>query len=90
MGGGLVAVEDGAVRAGLPLPIAGLMSDQPLEVVREEMDELLAVAQEMGSQLHDPFMTMSFLALPVIPALKLSDKGLVDVSQFKIVPLFED
>lgn len=90
MGGGLVAVGDGAVRAGLPLPIAGLMSDQPLEVVREEMDELLAVAQEMGSQLHDPFMTMSFLALPVIPALKLTDKGLVDVSQFELVPLFED
>ncbi|MBC8248514.1 MAG: adenine deaminase, partial [Anaerolineales bacterium] len=90
MGGGLAAVENGAVRARLPLPIAGLMSDQPLEVVREEMDELLAVAQEMGSQLHDPFMTMSFLALPVIPALKLTDKGLVDVNQFKIVPLFEE
>jgi adenine deaminase len=90
MDGGLAAVENGAVRARLPLPIAGLMSDQPLEVVREEMDELLAVAQEMGSRLHDPFMTMSFLALPVIPALKLTDKGLVDVSQFKVVPLFED
>jgi adenine deaminase len=90
MGGGLAAVENGEVRARLPLPIAGLMSDQPLEVVREEMDELLAVAQQMGSQLHDPFMTMSFLALPVIPALKLTDKGLVDVSQFKVVPLFED
>jgi adenine deaminase len=89
MGGGLVAVENGAVRARLPLPIAGLMSDQPLEVVREEMDELLAVAQEMGSQLRDPFMTMSFLALPVIPALKLTDKGLVDVNQFKLVSLFE-
>ena len=90
MGGGLAAVENGAVRAGLPLPIAGLMSDQPLEVVREEMGKLLSVAQEMGSQLHDPFMTMSFLALPVIPALKLTDKGLVDVNQFKIVPLFEE
>ncbi len=90
MGGGLAAVENGAVRACLPLPIAGLMSDQPLEVVREEMDELLAVAQEMGSQLHDPFMTMSFLALPVIPALKLTDKGLVDVNRFEFVPLFEE
>ena len=90
IGGGLAAVENGAVRARLPLPIAGLMSDQPLQMVREEMDELLAVAQEMGSQLHDPFMTISFLALPVIPALKLTDKGLVDVDQFKLVPLFED
>ena len=90
MGGGLAAVENGAVRACLPLPIAGLMSDQPLEVVREEMEKLLAVAREMGSQLHDPFMAMSFLALPVIPALKLTDKGLVDVDQFELVPLFED
>ncbi|MGA9348673.1 MAG: adenine deaminase [Anaerolineae bacterium] len=90
MGGGLAAVENGAVRARLPLPIAGLMSDQSLEVVREEMDELLAVTQEMGSPLHDPFMTLSFLALPVIPALKLTDKGLVDVNQFEFVPLFED
>ena len=89
IGGGLAVAENGAVRAGLPLPIAGLMSDQSLEAVREEMDELLAVAQEMGSRLHDPFMTMSFLALPVIPALKLTDKGLVDVGQFKIVSLFE-
>ncbi|GAI96119.1 unnamed protein product, partial [marine sediment metagenome] len=64
IGGGLAAVENGAVRARLPLPIAGLMSDQPLQMVREEMDELLAVAQEMGSRLHDPFMTISFLALP--------------------------
>jgi adenine deaminase len=90
MEGGLAAVENGVVRARLPLPIAGLMSDQPLEVVREDMDELLAVAQEMGSRLRDPFMTMSFLALPVIPALKLTDKGLVDVSQFELVPLFEE
>ena len=90
MGGGLAAVENGAVRDHLPLPIAGLMSDQPLEVVREEMEKLLAVAREMGSQLHDPFMAMSFLALPVIPALKLTDKGLVDVDQFELVPLFED
>ncbi len=90
MGGGLAAVENGAVRASLPLPIAGLMSDQPLEVVREEMDKLLAVVQQMGSQLPDPFMTMSFLALPVIPALKLTDRGLVDVNQFELMSLFEE
>ncbi len=89
MGGGLAAVENGAVRARLPLPIAGLMSDQPLEAVREKMSELLAVAQQMGSQLRDPFMAMSFLALPVIPALKLTDRGLVDVGRFEFVPLFE-
>jgi len=90
MEGGLAAVENGVVRARLPLPIAGLMSDQPLEVVQQEMEELLAVAQDMGSQLPDPFMTLSFLALPVIPALKLTDKGLVDVSRFEFEPLFEE
>ena len=90
MGGGLAAVENGAVRASLPLPIAGLMSDQPLEAVREEMGKLLVVAQEMGSRLRDPFMAMSFLALPVIPALKLTDRGLVDVNRFEFVPLFEE
>jgi len=89
MGGGLAAVENGMMRACLPLPIAGLMSDQPLEAVQEKMSELLAVAQQMGSQLRDPFMTMSFLALPVIPALKLTDRGLVDVGRFEFVPLFE-
>ncbi|HIC93826.1 MAG TPA: adenine deaminase [Anaerolineae bacterium] len=89
MGGGLAAVEGGEVRARLPLPIAGLMSDASIKVVRREMDELLAAARGMGCRLRDPFMTMSFLALPVIPELKLTDKGLVDVTQFKFVPLFE-
>ncbi len=88
--GGLVAVADGQVLASLPLPIAGLMSDRPYEEVNAALNRLLAVAHELGSDLHDPFMTLSFLALPVIPALKLTDKGLVDVTQFKFVPLFEN
>jgi adenine deaminase len=88
--GGLVAVADGQVLASLPLPIAGLMSDRPYEEVNAALNQLLHVAHELGSDLHDPFMTLSFLALPVIPSLKLTDKGLVDVTQFKFVPLFED
>ncbi|MGQ9492544.1 MAG: adenine deaminase [Anaerolineae bacterium] len=88
--GGLVAVAGGNVLASLPLPIAGLMSDRPYEEVHAALNKLLAVAHELGTDLHDPFMTLSFLALPVIPALKLTDKGLVDVTQFKFVPLFED
>ncbi|MFQ5874558.1 MAG: adenine deaminase C-terminal domain-containing protein, partial [Dehalococcoidia bacterium] len=72
------------------LPIGGLMSDRPIEEVRAKMDELLATAKGMGCTLSDPFMAMSFLALPVIPELKLTDKGLVDVNEFKFVPLFED
>ena len=88
MGGGLVAVAGGEVAGQLPLPVAGLMSEEPLEIVRRQMDGLLAAARDLGSPLHNPFMTLSFLALPVIPALKLTDKGLVDVNKFDFVLLF--
>jgi adenine deaminase len=88
MGGGQVAVADGQICAACPLPIAGLMSDQPLERVRDQVAALTAAAHVLGCTLPDPLMTMSFLALPVIPALKLTDKGLVDVGKFDLVPLF--
>lgn len=90
MRGGLVAVDQGEVKARLALPIAGLMSDQPIEIVRRHMDDLLRTTRSMGSHLFDPFMTLSFLALPVIPELKLTDHGLVDVNQFQFVPLFAE
>ena len=87
--GGGQAVADGSdVLALLPLPIAGLMSDLPLEDVRDRLDQLHAAARGLGSRLHDPFMATAFLALEVIPSLKLTDKGLVDVEKFEIVPLF--
>ncbi|RLC81395.1 MAG: adenine deaminase [Chloroflexi bacterium] len=89
MKGGLVAVADGKVLARLALPIAGLMSEKPINEVREELEELTEAAKALGCTLKEPFMAMSFLALPVIPELKLTDKGLVDVTQFKFVPLFE-
>jgi adenine deaminase len=88
MGGGLVVVADGEVLASLPLPIAGLMTDAPVSQVHLRMQHLLRAAESLGSKLPDPFMTLSFLSLPVIPELKLTDKGLVDVTQFKIVPVF--
>jgi adenine deaminase len=88
MRGGMAAVDDGKVLAKLPLPIAGLMSDQPIELVRDQMETMIKAARQLGSGLRDPFMAMSFLALPVIPSLKITDKGLVDVDQFRIVPLF--
>jgi adenine deaminase len=90
MGGGLVAVCDNRVCAELALPIAGLMSQEPVLTVRDQLDNLIHVARDFGTSLHDPFMTLSFLALPVIPELKITDKGLVDVNQFKFVPLFVD
>jgi len=89
-GGGQIAVADGEVLAMLALPIAGLMSDRPLSAVHEAAEALAAAARELGCGLTAPFMTLSFLALPVIPALKLTDKGLVDVEQFEIVPLWAE
>ena len=86
-GGGLAVADGETVRALLPLPVAGLMSDRPIEEIRRGMDELLAAARELGSKLHDPFMAMSFLGLEVIPSLKLTDRGLVDVERFELVPL---
>jgi adenine deaminase len=88
MGGGLVVVAEREVLASLPLPIAGLMTDAPVSQVHLRLDTLLKASESLGCRLPDPFMTLSFLSLPVIPELKLTDKGLVDVTQFKIVPLF--
>ncbi len=90
MGGGLVAVLDGAVLGSVPLPIAGLMSDQSVQTVRAQMNALLTCVKELGSPLHDPFMYLGFLALEVIPKLKLTDQGLVDVDQFDFVSLWVD
>ena len=89
MGGGLAVVSGGMPIAKLSLPIAGLMSPEPVHVIRDHLDRLLASAREIGSTLQNPFMTLSFLSLPVIPELKITDKGLVDVRRFQIVPLFE-
>lgn len=88
MGGGLAVVLDGRVMASLPLPIAGLMSDRPLKIVARAMDRLLEAARLLGCKLPAPFMTMSFLALPVIPEIRLTDKGLVDVERFEVVSVF--
>jgi len=85
LGGGLVAAADGKVISALPLPIAGLLSDQPLDKVVNKLEEVEKAAAGLGSKLSAPFATLSFLALPVIPELRLTDKGLVDVLQFKIL-----
>ncbi len=88
-GGGLAIGSDEGPVDVMPLPIAGLMSDQPLEVVVEAIERLKARARDWGSPLRNPFMALSFLALPVIPELKMTDLGLVDVQSFAFVPLFE-
>jgi len=88
MNGGLVAVLDGKVLASLPLPIAGLMSEAPIAQVNLQLEALHRAAKDLGCKIPDPFMTLSFLSLPVIPELKITDKGLVDVNMFKLVLLF--
>jgi len=87
MQGGLVVVDGQEVKASLPLPLAGLISLEPAEKVVSRMEALHKAAQEIGSPLPHPFLTLSFLALPVIPELKLTDKGLVDVAAFRIIPI---
>lgn len=88
MGGGIVVVDADTVLAKLPLPVAGLMSEAPIEDVRVSYDALISAAQHLGSTMHDPLVAMSFMGLEVIPWLKLTDKGLVDVEKFEVVDLF--
>jgi adenine deaminase len=87
IGGGIVVSDGGRVRGELPLPVAGLMSDRPLAEVDARLRELEGLLREMGVAQDAPFMTLSFLALSVIPALKITDRGLVDVGRFELVPL---
>ncbi|MFW5868009.1 MAG: adenine deaminase [Armatimonadota bacterium] len=86
-GGGQGVATDSEVQALLPLPVAGLMSDRPPAEVAREMRALHTAARSIGSALDDPLMALSFLALPVIPKLKLTDRGLVDVERFELVEL---
>ncbi len=86
-GGGMVAVRDGQVLALVPLRIAGLMSEEPVEVVNEQVQELAGAWRELGCDLASPFMTMSILALPVIPELRITNRGLVDTVNFTPVEL---
>lgn len=89
MQGGIAVAKGGKVIESLPLPIAGLMSDQPIEHVSEKLKDLKSAAHKLGTPLDEPFMAMAFLSLPVIPKLKITDLGLVDVDRFRLIDLFE-
>jgi adenine deaminase len=90
MGGGIAVAAGGEVRAALALPLAGLMADQPPEVVADQLDVVTSAVRQLGCAVPAPFMAMSFLALPVIPHLKLTDRGLVDVDAFAFTDVFVD
>jgi adenine deaminase len=83
--GGFVVVSGGKILAELALPVAGLMSLEPFEVVRDALIDLRAAAKSLGVTLEEPFLQLAFLALPVIPALKITDRGMVDVHKFEII-----
>ena len=91
IGGGLAVAENGYIIAGLPLPIAGLMSNQSIESVISNLTALNQACLKLGNNvIKDPFMLLSFLSLSVIPSLKLTDKGLVDVDKFRFTSLWAD
>ena len=90
MRGGLVVASDDGIVARLPLPLAGLMSDRPAHEVAQALTDLDEAASRLGCTLPNPFMALSFVALPVIPSLKLTDQGLVDVVKFDFIPLVAD
>jgi adenine deaminase len=90
MGGGIAVVAGGELLAAMPLPIAGLMADEAPEVVADQLDAVTSAVRGLGCAVSAPFMAMSFLALPVIPHLKLTDRGLVDVDAFAFTELFVD
>jgi adenine deaminase len=87
LGGGIAVADRGELCGELALPVAGLLSEEPAGAVVERLDELVARLREQGVRIEAPFMTLSFLALSVIPHLKLTDRGLVDVAGARVVPL---
>jgi adenine deaminase len=87
LGGGLAVAADDAIVAELPLPVAGLLSDRPLADVLAASRRLNGALEELGVRFPHPFQVLAFLALSVIPSLKITDRGLVDVDRFELVPL---
>ena len=83
--GGFVVTRDGKVCAELALPIAGLMSLRSFEEVQTDLVALRAAAKSLGVTLEEPFLQLAFLALPVIPHLKITDHGMVDVDRFEVI-----
>ncbi|MBI3353831.1 MAG: hypothetical protein HY034_02945 [Nitrospirae bacterium] len=83
--GGLVIAEQGRVLGELPLPIAGLMSDKSAKSVADSLDKLEKIAKGLGAKAEHPFITLSFLSLPVIPELRVTDLGVVDVMKGRII-----
>ncbi|MBM7540910.1 adenine deaminase [Amphibacillus cookii] len=89
LGGGMLVVDQGDVLAEVPMPVAGLMSDRNAEDVVRQVQQLEAAWQHLGCSIHAPFMTLSLIALPVIPDIRISNRGLVDVTTFELINVLE-
>jgi adenine deaminase len=87
IGGGQVAVGEGRILAEVPCPIGGLLSDRPVEEVAAAVERMDEASRDLGTKITAPFMTLSFMALSVVPELKITDLGLVDTVRFELVPL---
>lgn len=87
LGGGMIVVNHGKILAEVPLPIAGLMSDKPLEQVGEQVKSLEQAWKKLGCKMNAPFMTFSLIALPVIPSIRITNRGIADVDAFELMPL---
>ncbi|MCG8404423.1 MAG: adenine deaminase [Phycisphaerales bacterium] len=90
LNGGLVVARDGEVLADAPLPIAGLVTDQPADIAAQQLREVTEAARTLGCEFAQPFMALSFLSLSVIGKLKLTNQGLIDVERFNVIPLIAD
>jgi adenine deaminase len=88
IGGGVVVISQGQELARVELPIAGLISDEPAEIVAAKAEQMVKAMKDCGCNLNNAYMQHSLLGLVVIPELRISDLGLVDVTQFKVVDLF--
>ena len=84
-GGGFCVVQDGALKARLPLPFGGLMTSAEPQAIEKSLRELHQASAAIGCELPEPFLQLAFLSLPVIPSLKLTDKGLMDVDRFCLI-----
>jgi adenine deaminase len=87
-GGGMTAVQNGRVLGTVPLPIAGLMNDKPVEEMAEIVGKLSEAWEKIGCSMVSPFMTMALIPLACLPELRLTDRGLVDCTEFRFTPLF--
>ena len=88
MQGGFVIAADGVVLGRLPLPIAGLLSDQPVSEIIQDLEKLNELSRSLGGKLPAPFMTLSFISLPTVPELGLTDQGVVDVRDHSLISCF--